>query len=399
MSAASARLSLIFSCIGHTYVHVFTVFYATIVVALEVSWDRPYHELIELWTLGALLVGLCALPAGWLADRWSAAGMMVVYFLGMGAAGIACGLVDGPLALLIGLAAIGVFSSIYHPVGIAWLVRNAKSRGITLGINGLFGGIGIALAALVSGALIDFYGWRAAFIVPGVICMLTGVALLVCVRLGLVVEGGSDRSPEPAPGRGDMLRAFATLLITMFCMGLVFQASQTAFPKVFDLRLRDLAGEGMLGIGVIVFLVYGLGSLMQILGGVLADRYPLKPVYLFSLLLQIPALAVVAGLSGVPLVAMALLAVMLSTGAVPAENMLLARFTPEHRRSLAFGIKFVLAFGSAPLAIWMIALINERTGEFYWLFMSLAALTAISTLTAIMLPGEWRRRPVAVPAE
>ena len=399
MSASSARLSLIFSCIGHAYMHIFTSFYVVIVLALEIDWQRPYHELIELWTLGALLVGLCALPAGWLGDRWSATGMMVVYFLGMGAAGIACGLVDGPAALLIGLAAIGVFSSIYHPVGIAWLVRNATSRGITLGINGLFGGVGIAVAGLMSGALIDAFGWRAAFIVPGVLCVVTGLALMVCVRLGLVVEGGVDREPEPQASRGDMVRAFAILLITMFFMGLIFQASQAAFPKVFDLRLRDLAGEGMFGIGVIVFLVYALGGLMQILGGLLADRYPLKPVYLASLLFQIPALALVASLSGVPLIGMALIAVMLSTGALPAENMLLARFTPERHRSLAFGVKFVLAFGSAPLAIWMVAQINEMTGEFYWLFWALALMAALSTLAAILLPGEWRSRPAPLPAE
>src|SRR5918999_82773 len=117
MSARSARLSLAFSCVGHAYMHMFTAFYFVIVLALEIEWNRPYHELIGLWTLGSFLVGLGALPAGWLADRWSASGMMVVFFIGLGAAGIACGFLDTPLALLVGLAAIGLFSAIYHPVG------------------------------------------------------------------------------------------------------------------------------------------------------------------------------------------------------------------------------------------------------------------------------------------
>ena len=54
-----------FSCVGHAYIHMFTAFYFVIVLALEKDWQMPFHELIELWTLGALLVGVAALPAGW----------------------------------------------------------------------------------------------------------------------------------------------------------------------------------------------------------------------------------------------------------------------------------------------------------------------------------------------
>ena len=72
MSSTGGRVTLAFSCLGHAYMHLFTAFYFVIVLALEADWELPYHELIELWTLGALLVGLGAIPAGWLSDRWSA---------------------------------------------------------------------------------------------------------------------------------------------------------------------------------------------------------------------------------------------------------------------------------------------------------------------------------------
>jgi MFS family permease len=398
MAAGSARISLGFSCLGHAYMHVFTAIYFVIVLALEADWGLPYHELIELWALASLLVGLGALPAGWIADRWSATGMMAVYFVGLGAAGIVCGLVDSSLAMFLGLTAVGLFSSIYHPVGIAWLVRNASSRGLVLGINGIFGSIGIASAGLLAGGLIDLFGWRAAFIVPGVVCLATGLLLIVCLRLGLVVEGGRDRNPEPAPSRGDMVRAFAILLFTMFLMGLVFLATQTALPKVFDLRLRDVAGEGAFGIGVMVAIVYTAGGLMQLAGGYLADRWPLKPLYIASWLFQIPVYGVIAAASGLPLIAVAILAVLLGAGALPAENMLLARYTPEHHRGLAFGVKYVLAFGSGPLAIWLVSLVHEVTGEFVWLFASLAVMATAATAAALRLPGEWRR-PAPAAAE
>lgn len=391
MSSRSARLSLVFSCLGHAYMHLFAAFYFVIVLALEADWGLPYHELVELWTLGALLIGVAAVPAGWLGDRWSATGMMIVFFLGMGLAGIVCGLVDGPTAMMLGLAAIGVFAAIYHPVGIPWVVRNAEAKGKALGVNGIFGAVGVASAGLVAGTLIDLVSWRAAFIVPGAVSVLTGLALMACRLLGWVADPGEERAAAGGPGRGDMLRAFAILLVTMFLMGLVFQATQAALPKMFDLRLREVAGEGAFGIGALVAAVYAVGGAMQVLGGHLADRFPLKAVYLGAFALQVPVLALVAALGGMPLIVVAMAAVLLSTGALPAENLMLAHYTPQRHRSLAFGVKFVLAFGAAPVAMQLVSTIQGRTGEFVWLFALLAVAAGVAASAALWLPGAVRR--------
>ena len=401
MSAISSRLPLVFSCLGHTYMHLFTAFYFVIALTLEDAWRLEYHELIELWTLGALLVGVAALPAGWLADRWSASGMMVVYFLGLGAAGILCGLVDGPTAMFIGLAALGLAAAIYHPVGIAWLVRNARARGRALGINGAVGGLGVAGAGLAAGGLIDLFGWRAAFIVPGVISLATGLALLACLRSGRIVEAPpAPRSEAPAPSRGAVLRVYGVLLLTMLIMGILFQATQISVPKVFDLRLRDIAGEGALGIGAIVALVYTVGSVTQLVGGFMADRFPLKPLYAGCFLLQVPVLAGIAIFGGLPLVALVAATVFLTAAPLPAENMLLARFTPQRHHSLAYGVKFVLAFGTGPVSILLVSRVHERTGEFTWLYVALAAAALLAALAALLLPGEASHRPApAVAAE
>ncbi len=398
MTAWQARLSLGFSCLGHAYMHMLTAFFFVIVLALEVEWALPFHELIGLWTLGSLLVGLCALPAGWLADRWSAPGMMAIMFLGMGAACWFCGLAPSPETMMLGLAALGVFAAIYHPVGVAWVVRCAEARGKALGINGIFGGIGIGAAGVITGGLIDGFGWRAAFFVPGSVSILTGLALVYCLMRGWVVDPKEDRVPEPEHSRADMLRAFLILLVTLFCVGFIFHATQTAFPKVFDLRLAEMLGDGTLGVGAVVTIVYVVAAGMQIVGGHLADRYPLKPIYLTGLLLQVIMLAAVATAFGLPLILAAVLSVMMSTAVLPAENMLLARFTPQRHRNLAFGIKFVLAFGVAPLSIWFVSWTKGATGEFTLLFFVLAAFSGLGFLAAVLLPGELRR-PVPVAAE
>lgn len=399
MTAASSRLVQGFSAAGHFYMHLFTAFYFVIVLALEAEWRLPYHRLIELWTLGALLVGLGAVPAGWLGDRWSARGMMALFFFGIGAAAIACGLARSPAELLVGLSAIGLFASIYHPVGIAWLVRHARARGKALGFNGIFGTLGVSGAGLVTGALIDLAGWRAAFIVPGLFALATGLLFLLLMRRGAILEGGPSAAKDPPTSRGDRLRAFAVLAVTMFLAAIIYQATQAALPKLFDSRLRDLLGGGTLGVGAAVAIVYGVAGVMQYAGGHLADRFPLKRVYLLCFFLQVPLLAGVAAFAGLPLLAAATLSVLLSVGALPAENMMLARFTPERHRGLAYGVKYVIAFGSAPLALLLVARVVAATGTFQGLFLLLAAFAAVIALAALLLPGERPASRVLAPAE
>ena len=64
--------------------HMFAAFYFVIVLTIEKEWNISYDQLIRLWTLGALLIGLGAIPFGWLSDRWSRSGTMIIMFIGMG---------------------------------------------------------------------------------------------------------------------------------------------------------------------------------------------------------------------------------------------------------------------------------------------------------------------------
>jgi len=137
MNSRSAGLALAFSSVGHFFANLLMLLYPTVVLVLEGRWGMSYGDLLSLSLGGFVLFGVGALPAGWLGDRWSAEGMMVLFFIGTGGAAVVTGLTDGPVALALGLAAIGLFGSIYHPVGTAWLVRNARNRGRALGVNGM----------------------------------------------------------------------------------------------------------------------------------------------------------------------------------------------------------------------------------------------------------------------
>ena len=162
-------------------------------------------------------------------------------------------------------------------------------------------------------------------------------------------------------------------------------------------RHQGLAGEGIFGVGLLVAAVYTAAAFMQIVGGHLADRFPLKRVYVGALLIQVPTLWLAASLGGLPLLMVATIMVMAGVGALPAENMLLARYTPESRHGLVFGIKFVLAFGAAPVAVQLVAAITGRTGDFYWVYVTLAVFAFVAVCAALLLPRD-RGIPAPQPA-
>lgn len=395
MSTASARLAQMFSLFGHAFMHLLVALYLTVVLALERTWGLSYAELISLWTVGAFLVGALAPVAGYLGDRWSAPGMMAVFFLGAGAATIACGLASGPVELTVALAALGAFAAIYHPVGMAWLVQTAVNRGMAMGIFGVFGSLGVASAGLVAAVLVDFFSWRAAFIVPGVVACVLGVVLVIVMAVGLVPSLSTDRAPQAAASRSDMLRAFIVLSLTVFLGGLIYQATQVALPKALAVRVADIAGGGLLGAGALFTAIYLAAGALQMAGGWLVDRYPLKWVYLWTYILQVPLIFAAASVVGIPFVMVVMVSVVLNVGSLPAENCLMARYTPARWRSSAFGAKFVLSLGVAPVAVQLVAWIQGATGNFEALFILLTAAAAIAVCAILLLPAE----PVVTPAK
>jgi len=394
MPWSSARLSLAFSCAGHTYAHVFEPIFFIVALVLPDVFGLSYEEVLALVIAGKLLYGLAAPLAGWLGDRWSPVKMMVVYFFGLGAAAVAAGLAPGPWTLAAALGLVGLFGSIYHPVGIAWLIANARDKGKAIGLNGVFGGVGPALAGLVAGGLIGLYGWRAAFVVPGVVVFATGVALLVCVLRGQVREAPPEPRHGPAPSRGDTVRAGIVLSVTMLCAGLIYQATQPALPKLFSERLGDV---GLWAAAGGVSLVYLLAGLAQIGAGHLADRLSPRRIYIAVALAQIPLLAGLAFAQGPGLLVIATLAVLFNMAAIPAENLLLARYSPAKWRGTAFGLKFVLSFGVSGLGVPLVSLMRAQGSGFEGLFLLLAGAALIVALAAWALPSE-RRPPAPAPA-
>ena len=394
-----ALTAIIFSNVGHGFSHMFTILYATAVLYLPKVFDLSYGELLGLSSLGLILFGVAALPAGWRGDRWSQIGMMAIFFIGIGVGAIIVGLAVGSEGLFIGLTLIGLFASIYHPVGIAWIVAWANKQGMTLGINGVFGNAGSAIAPVFVGLMIDYVTWRAAFIIPGVLSILVGTGLLLVWKAGWIRDVTKDRAPTGAPDASAFVRVFIVLTITMACTGFVYTGLTNTMPKLMEMGLSAALAASYTEIGIFVGTISGLASFSSIFGGWMADRYSARSNNIIFWALQIPILFIIGSLSDVPLLAAVLLLLSFMLAFAAAENMLVAQYTPFRWRAVAYGAKFVLALGVGGLTVHLAGWLFDRDGNFVLLFALFGGAAILAAAAAFLLPGSRPRVTEAVGAD
>jgi MFS family permease len=386
--------------LGHLLDHLSMLVFPTAVVALGREWGVSYSALLPMALGGFIAFGAFAIPAGWLADHWSRYRVLAIFYFGIGASLFLTGFAREPWHIAVGLTLTGAFAAIYHPVGIAMLVSSTEKMGRVLGWNGLWGNLGLATAALVTGALVDFAGWRAAFFVPGLLCVAAGVAFLLLVKdpgrakkstkgIGLHVDGRT------------MARIFTVLLIATACGGIIFNSTTVSMPKVFDERLHALTQTNF-GIGALVAVVYSIAAFAQVAMGALIDRFELRRLMIGVALAQIPLLALAANLQGWAMLGAAVLMMLAVFGQIPLNDAIVGRYCADEFRARVLAVRYVVSLGVAAVGVPLVAVLHSTHGGFGSMFMVLAALAAGMLAASLFFPGRnalaASRDPAAQPA-
>ncbi len=393
-----SRVHFLFLNVGHFLDHLFLlVFASAAALTLARDWDMSYAELIPYATPGFVAFAVCSIPAGWIADKWSRQGMMAIFFFGIGLSAILAAQAETPIQIAFGLFAIGVFAAIYHPVGLALVVHGRDKTGVPLAINGIFGNLGVACAALITGFLIDWTGWRSAFVLPGAISVLIGIAYSVLVIRARKTDAATTApatatatatapatTAAPAVERRVLVRLFAIIFFSTAVGGLIFQSTTFSLPKVFEERLGDIAGSASL-IGGYAFVVFALAAFAQLVVGYLVDRHSVRVVFAFVAGLQAVFFAAMVQLTGVAALVMAIAFMLVVFGQIPINDVLVGRATESAWRSRVFALRYVVTFSTAAAAVPLIAWIHAR-GGFSTLFLVLSAAAAAIFFAVLMLP-------------
>lgn len=396
------RLSFLFLNVGHFLDHLFTLVFATVAaLALTKEWGLSYAQLVPYAMPGFVAFGLFSLPAGRLADRWSRHGMMVVFFLGIGLASILTGFAQSPIQIGIMLFVVGVLAAIYHPVGLAMVVDSAKSSGtgMAIGINGVWGNFGVGCAALITGWFIDNGGWRSAFVVPGIVSILIGLAYWCHVRADIAAANAKARvapvaaaaggKPVPAvsaEAKAALWRLTAVVFFTTAVSSLVFQSTTFALPKVFDERLQGIAGSATL-VGWLAFLVFAVASMAQLVVGRLLDTLGPRTVFMAAAIVQVIFFALMPGLKDWSALAIALGFMLGAFGQIPINDYMIGRMAKSEMRATIYGVRYVVSFTVLALALPLIAYIHGTWG-FDVLFRVLAGAAALILAAVSLLPHQ-----------
>jgi len=388
------RINFFFMNLGHFTDHFFVLIFATVAaLRLATEWNMTYSELIPYATPGFVAFGVFAIPAGWLADKWSREGMMTIFFIGIGACSILTALAQTPLQIGAGLLGIGTFAAIYHPVGIAMVVHGREKTGVPLAINGIFGNMGVAAAALITGYLIDTTGWRAAFVIPGFIAIATGIAYALFVHSGRHIRAAEIASGAAAKkaaagtialDRATLIRVFSIIIFSTAIGGIIFHSTTFALPKIFDERLADLAVSAT-AVGSYAFLVFALAAFAQLVVGYLVDHHSVRLVFAFVAGLQAVFFAIMVNLTGVAALLVAFGFMLVVFGQIPINDVLVGRITRSEWRSRVYAVRYIVTLSVAATAVPLIAVIYANWG-FSTLFMVMAAAAAVIFVSVLCLP-------------
>lgn len=396
------RVSIGFLNWAHFLDHYVILIFPTVVIGLEAVYRRSYGDLLLLSTAAFTAFGMFALPCGWLADKWSRRNMMAVYFLGTGLSCIAVGFAPDFTTLAIALLAVGIFSAIYHPVGIPMVIDAAVIRGRTMAFNGLCGNIGVSVAAGCTAIITTQFGWQYAFFVPAALFIVSGIFYIAMVPDDRRRQVPKMTENDVALDKRMVVAIIALFMTLALSSGLVFNALTITLPKIVDARIGQVFSLAAVGsLATAVFLCGGASQLF--IGRAVEVIRPHILVAVVAVLQLIGVLWITYATGWILLLALAL-AVAAVYAQVTVNDFVLARYTPPAWRGRTYAFRFFLIFTSAGPAVWGIGKLYDVGGFDLVLFWTsvIAAVYAVNSMVITWLVSGVegsRSRAATAPAE
>jgi MFS family permease len=383
--------------LGHAVDHwVIAIFLYTVSVIAGV-WGVDWKELTPYAFGASFMFGAGSIVSGKLGDSWGRRSMMIIFFAGIGVSCLLIALTQNKWQIGAALTLMGAFASIYHPVGIPMIVQGSDRPGFVIGVNGLVGNLGIAIGASLSVLLATRYGWQMAYIVPGIVCLIAAVLFATLVP---------KEQEAPAKRKAKMIdlppNVMARVFFIMTCAAvtgsIVFNFTTNSNGEMLKARITELAANPAL-LSMVLFGIFTVASLMQLVVGALIDRYPLKTIYLPILIAQVPLFLLAAYAEGWALIAVTTLFMVFVFGAIPFTDAMIVRFVDDRMRSRVTGMRLAIGFGVSSLVVAAIGPSVKAAG-FPTLLMTLAVVAMCTTIAISFLPSERRNAMAALkPAE
>ncbi len=383
---ASRNLTLpdMYINIGHFLDHFMMLIFAKAAFDAGRHFGLSYDEIIIYGTLGLFLFGAAAPLAGWLADKYSRSLIITIYPFGVSLGAFLCFLSSSPIMLGFSIGVIGFFAAIFHPVGIAMLIRDSNKVGVRLGVNGVWGNMGVAAAPVLTGFIILNSNWQLSFLVPSLICLIFGIAQLRGFKEIDIKEEKTKQKTSNGLVEGWKI-VLISLTMTTLAGGFIFGSLTFLMPRIFEVNLSGISVDIAIT-GLLAGIVYAIASLSQVGVGYLIDRYSPKIILGFVGIGQFFLIYLSSLYIDYALFFVMLMAMFFVFGQVPITDAILVRYVDDQWRARILSVKFLINLCAGASVLPLVSLFLGYGYTFSDLLRILSFLAIFVVISAYMLP-------------
>lgn len=383
---ASRNLTLpdMYINIGHFLDHFMMLIFAKAAFDAGRHFGLSYDEIIIYGTLGLFLFGAAAPLAGWLADKYSRSLIIIIYPFGVSLGAFLCFLSSSPIMLGFSIGVIGFFAAIFHPVGIAMLIRDSNKVGVRLGVNGVWGNMGVAAAPVLTGFIILNSNWQLSFLVPSLICLIFGIAQLRGFKEIDIKEEKTKQKTSNGLVEGWKI-VLLSLTMTTLAGGFIFGSLTFLIPRIFEVNLSGISVDIAIT-GLLAGIVYAIASFSQVGVGYLIDRYSPKIILGFVGIGQFFLIYLSSLYIDYALFFVMLMAMFFVFGQVPITDAILVRYVDDQWRARILSVKFLINLCAGASVLPLVSLFLGYGYTFSDLLTILSCLAIFVVISAYMLP-------------
>ena len=311
---------------------------------------------------------------------------MIVYHFGIGLSSILAAAATNLWLFAVSLSLIGIFAAIYHPVGITMLLSKNKNNGVRMGINGVFGNMGVAAAPLITGLILFYGNWRLCFLLPGLFCLFYGLKFLSALS---IEPSGKINSKvnSSQPFAKNWHRALSSIALSTLSAGFIFGAMTFIIPRYFETYLSNIS-TSVAVTGLLAGIVYATASFAQIFVGKMIDKFSPKLILLIISVGQILFIYFSSILENWSLFFMTLFAMAFVFGQVPINDIILSRYIPDKKRAKILSIKYVLNLSAGASVLPICSLMMQNGFEMRQIFSMMSFMAVLILLAALLLPKQ-----------
>ena len=376
--------------IAHFIDHFCMLVFAKAAFDCAIYFKTSYADIILYATLGLIFFGAFAPIVAFVSKTISRKNLLVVFPLGVGVSSILAGLSQNLTHLGISLTCIGIFASIYHPIGIAMLMKNKDKLGLRLGINGVWGNMGVAFAPLITGLLIFYFDWRISFILPGIFYILFGL-FLTLIKYDEVIHKYTLKNNEITHFAPRWKIAMTSLILITIAGGFTFGSLTFLIPRYFEIYMSSLT-KNIFITGLLASAVYAIASFSQLISGWMVDKKDYRKILIYIGLFQIVFIFLASLSENIYLFIFMLLGMAFVFGQIPITDIIISAYIPDKNRSEFLSVKYVLNLCIGALILPITSYLLKIGFELNFLFFLLSFFPLLVILGAFILPSNINKK-------